>query len=86
MALLISGALVMGYLVAAGFFFRFWRQTADRLFALFATAFLVLALQRIFLTMTVTPDDKAVWVYGLRLAAFLIILAAIADKNRSPSS
>lgn len=85
MALLISGALIMGYLVAAGFFFRFWRQTADRLFALFATAFLVLAIQRIFLTTMVAPDGQAVWVYGLRLVAFLMILAAIVDKNRGPS-
>jgi hypothetical protein len=86
MSLLISGALAMGYLVAAGFFFRFWRQTADRLFALFATAFLVLGIQRVLLATMAAPDGEAVWAYGLRLVAFLIILAAIVDKNRSPSS
>ena len=34
-SLLISGALTMGYLVAGLFFYRFWRESRDRLFLLF---------------------------------------------------
>jgi len=28
----LAGAVTLGYLIAAGFFWRFWRKTADRLF------------------------------------------------------
>ena len=31
LAVLISGAVLMGYLVAGLFFFRFWKETQDRL-------------------------------------------------------
>ena len=40
---LVSGAMVMAYLAAGLFFLRFWRQTHDRLFAMFAAAFWILA-------------------------------------------
>lgn len=81
--LLVAGALTMGYVIAALFFFRFWRQTADRLFALFAASFAILAIQRVALALTVDIPTNAVWLYTLRLVAFLLILAAILEKNRS---
>ncbi len=80
--MLISGALVMGYAVASLFFLKFWRETADRLFFLFSTAFAILAVQRLLLAVALDREDWTVWLYGLRLLAFLIILVAIADKNR----
>lgn len=79
----ISGALAMGYLVAAAFFARFHRRSRDRLFLWFAFAFGLLAFQRIALTVTTGWVEDATWLYGLRLAAFLLIIAAIVDKNRS---
>ena len=82
MTMLISGALIMGYVVAAGFFLRFWKETRDRLFALFGAAFLILALQRLLLAFHSNPKAEGEWLYGLRLIAFLVILAAIIDKNR----
>ena len=83
MLMLISGALVMGYAVVACFFWRFWRQTSDRLFAFFASSFILLAVQRLSLALTTDSEDNTVWLYSLRLAAFLIILAGIVDKNRA---
>ena len=77
----VSGALVMGYAIAAMFFFRYWRQTRDRLFVFFGAAFFSLAVQRLILAMLADPD-AAIAVYGIRLAAFLLILIAIVDKNR----
>lgn len=78
----LSGALVMGYLVATLFFLRFWMASKDRLFVLFATAFLLLAGQRMALALTHSwMEDQSVF-YLLRLAAFLLIIAAIIDKNR----
>lgn len=85
MSMLISGALVMGYATASCFFFRFWRQTSDRLFAFFGTAFSILAVHRLGLALVSDAEANAVWLYSVRLAAFLIILAAIVDKNRAVS-
>jgi uncharacterized membrane protein len=76
---LISGILVSGYLVAALFFLRFRRETGDRLFLAFAVAFAILAVQRLALALT---TENETLIYGLRLLAFVLILAAIIDKNR----
>ncbi|HEX8391157.1 MAG TPA: DUF5985 family protein [Longimicrobium sp.] len=83
LTVLIAGALAAGYAVASLFFARFYRETRDRLFVMFSVAFLLLALQRVVLALV--SDDPALlpWVYGLRLVAFVIILAAIIDKNRA---
>jgi hypothetical protein len=75
---LISGALTMGYALAAVFFLRFWRDTRDSLFAYFAAAFLLLAVGRLALSI-VEPHEV---LYLLRLAAFVLIIVAIAMKNR----
>lgn len=75
------GAIAAGYGVAGLFFLRFWRDTRDRLFALFAVAFLVLAVNRVAGGLLPPPDrDQVYWV---RFAAFALILAAVVDKNRS---
>ena len=78
----ISGMLTMGYLVAGIFFLRFWRDSRDRLFAMFGAAFFILALQRLGLEFfTEVPERSTVW-YFSRLLAFVIIIVAIIDKNR----
>lgn len=81
---LLSGALGAGTLAAALFFLKFWRQTADRLFAFFAAAFVLLAVNAVALGLTDTTGEFRVALYGIRLVAFLVILYAIYDKNRSP--
>ena len=78
----VSGALGACYLVAALFFLRFWRQSHDRLFAGFALAFVLLALQRVGLALAVRYELQTEWAYVMRLGAFVIILWAIIDKNR----
>lgn len=82
---MMTGALAMGYLVAALFFLRFWRQTRDRLFGIFAMAFVMLAAQRVALAFVdpATGDEGATHLYVIRLAAFLCILYAIVDRNRA---
>lgn len=82
MATLIAGALAMGYLVAALFFLRFWRETRDRLFLAFSVSFGLLAVQRVALALVGSTTDAALPLYGLRALAFLLIIAAIVDKNR----
>ena len=81
---LLTGALAMGYLVAATFFLRFWRQTRDRLFGIFALAFFMLAGQRVALSLLdpTRGSESLTHLYVIRLAAFLCILGAIVDRNR----
>ena len=82
MNLFISGVIVAGYAVAGLFFLRFWRQSRDRLFAWFAAAFWLLGAQRAALAAIEHGSPGATWLYAVRLLAFLLILAAIIDKNR----
>lgn len=79
---IVSGALMMGYLAVALFFLRFWSASRDRLFLLFSAAFAILAVQRVALALTrATMEDQTAF-YLMRLAAFVVILVAIVDKNR----
>lgn len=82
----IGGATMTASLVIALLFFRYWRQTRDRLFMMFAGGFLVFALSRLILAFLEEDDEGRVFVYAFRLLAFLLILAAIIDKNRRPAA
>ena len=82
-AALVAGALAAGYTVAGLFFAKFWSRTRDRLFAMFALAFWLLAIQRIAIVVSDRWLEDTTPLYVLRLAAFLLILIAIVDKNRS---
>jgi hypothetical protein len=80
----LSGSLMMGFGVAAIFFFRFWSKTRDRLFAAFGIAFTILAFERIVLfagSSYNTAEDHP-QIYFMRLVAFLTILYGINAKNR----
>ncbi len=77
----LMGANTKGWIVAALFFVRFWKQTRDRLFVIFAVSFVILALTRIVMVMMDLPDNEHTVLYWLRLAAYLLILLAIVDKN-----
>ena len=79
---LLSGLIVAGDLVAALFFLKFWRRSADALFAIFAAAFLLLALGQALLALTNVPVEERSWIYLLRLAAFTLIIVGIVHKNR----
>lgn len=78
----LSGATMMGLMVAALFFLRFFRDTGDRLFAMFAAAFAILGLNRIAIVLFNAPDEVRPLFYAIRLLAFVLILVAILDKNR----
>lgn len=81
-AALIAGALAGGYAVAGLFFAKFWSRTRDRLFAIFAAAFWLLAIQRVATVFSDRWLEDTTPLYVLRLIAFLLILVAIIDKNR----
>jgi hypothetical protein len=84
LTLFASGALAMGYVVAALFFARFWRRTGVALFAWFSVAFVLLAAQRVMLVLIERAPDAIPWSYTVRLLAFVLILVGIAVQNRAP--
>ena len=78
----LSGAIVMGFVVAGLFFLRFWKRTREGLFVAFAFAFWLLGLTQALLAFTDIPVEERSWLYLLRLAAFSLILISIWVKNR----
>lgn len=64
-------------------FARFWRQTTDRLFGFFALAFALFGTNTLLLAAINPTHESRHLVYLLRLAAFLVIIVAVIDKNRS---
>lgn len=79
----LGGAVTLGYLVAGIFFLRFWRKTHDRLFLAFGVAFALLAVNQMLATAIGAGDENVVFAYLLRVLGFVLILAAIVDKNLS---
>ena len=79
----IDGATAFGCCVAALAFLRFWTETRDRLFAIFAAAFLVFAINRVVLTFLDEDDEGRTIIYLARFIAFALIAVAILDKNRA---
>ena len=80
-AAFISGVIAMGFAVCGAFFLRFWSRTKDSLFLVFALAFFLLALGQALTTLLRLPLEERSWLYLLRLAAFIMIIVAIAAKN-----
>jgi hypothetical protein len=78
---LLSGMIAMGFAVAGLFFLRFWGRTRDGLFLAFAWAFWLMAANHALVPLFgLTREDKS-WFYLLRLAAFVLIIAAVLRKN-----
>ena len=77
-----TGAIIMGYAVAAVFFLKFWRRTRDFLFLAFATAFMLMAMTPLLTTLLDVPREEQSPFYLLRLLAFMIIIVAIVRKSR----
>ncbi len=77
----VSGLITMGFAVAGLFFLSFWRRTRETLFAAFAAAFWLLALNQGLATFLHAPEETQSRIYLIRLLAFLIIIGAIVLKN-----
>lgn len=76
------GACASAAVVIALLFLKFWSQTRDRLFALFAAAFVALAANWGLLGLLDPKHEARHGAYLLRLLGFALIVAAIVDKNR----
>ena len=78
----LMGAVAMASFVATLFFLRFWRQTRDAFFLLFALAFGIDAATRFALGLMHVSQETEPLFYLARLFTFALILAAIEQKNR----
>jgi hypothetical protein len=81
MDLFLLGATAAASAVAGLLFLRMWRESRDRLYVMFACSFWLEALARIALILTDHPSEAHPARYLLRVAAYGLILIAIADKN-----
>ena len=80
------GVLTSLAMTACLFFLRYWSAARDRFFLFFAVAFAALAANWALMIGRDPRDEYTPYFYLLRLFAFLLILAAIVDKNRRSSS
>jgi uncharacterized membrane protein HdeD (DUF308 family) len=78
----LMGAVAMASFVATVFFLRFWRQTRDVLFLLFAIAFGVDAMTRFILGLIHPTDETEPLFYAARFITFMLIAVGIILKNR----
>ena len=72
----------MASLVAAVFFLRYWRVGRERLFGFFSLAFVGLAINWTWLAVISPAREAQDYVYIVRLAAFVILIVGIVDKDR----
>lgn len=77
----IAGATAFGFALGALGFFRLWFRSHDPFFIAFAMAFLLLVLPPLSILWS-TPEEARVWIYLVRVLAYLLISGAIVLKNR----
>lgn len=82
MGMYLQGMSTMACLGLTLFLWRFWRSTHDRLFLIFAISFGLMAVSRFVSAALGAAQLHSHYVYTLRFVAFLLIVAAIIDKNR----
>ena len=76
------GCLTTVCLTIAVFFLKFFRESKDRLFAYFAAAFAVLAVDWFAQAFLIPRHERQHFLFLIRLVAFLLIIAGVVDKNR----
>lgn len=80
---ILVGAISAISFVIGLFFLRFWSGTRDRFFLFFAISFWMEAINRILLAEVANWSENSPPYYLVRLLSYLLIIAAVVDKNRS---
>lgn len=81
--MMMLGAIAMASLIICLLFVRFWTTTRDRFFLFFAAAFFIAGVGRVTMGLIPRVNDHSPLIYVTQLLAFLVIIYAIIDKNRS---
>jgi hypothetical protein len=77
----LTGVVAAGFVIAAVFFFRFWKTTRDSFFAILGIAFVLFAANQVAFALLEVFREEQSWIYVLRLIGFALLLVAIALKN-----
>ena len=86
LGMFLGGMVTAGFLAGGLFFARFWVRSRDSLFLTFSAAFWLLALNQALVSLVNQPEANEVWLYLLRVAAFVLIAVAIVLKNAGDAS
>jgi hypothetical protein len=86
LGMFLGGMVTAGFLAGGLFFARFWVRSRDSLFLTFSAAFWLLALNQALVSLVNQPESNEVWLYLLRVAAFVLIAVAIVRKNAGDAS
>jgi Na+/proline symporter len=78
------GVLAALSLVVAVFFWRFWRRTRDAVFVGLAAGFTLLTIHWAALGIVNPNDETRHYLYLVRFFGFLVMIAGVVAKNRSP--
>ena len=82
LAHILLGAVIMGDVIAALFFVRFWKMTGDRFFLFFSASFLAIAVSRVVVDENIPPFGLETVGYFMRILSYLCIIGGILYKNR----
>lgn len=85
-----AGLATAAFLASALFFLKFYRASRDLFFLYFAWACVLLAAERILLLIVLPPNfinmrppEAQAWVYLVRMAAYIMIIWAVIQRNRA---
>ena len=85
----VSGIYMATFAASGVFFLKFWRASKDRFFLFFCLACWLLSAERVALLLVdggysgIEPRSEShTYVYLIRMAAFILILLAVIEKNR----
>jgi hypothetical protein len=87
----LAGIRMATFAAAGVFFLKFWKASRDRFFLLFCIACWLLALECVVISI-MNHSDRSIFlqisetsakIYLIRLCAFIVILAAVIEKNRA---
>jgi hypothetical protein len=81
-AQMLIGAIAAGSFVIGAFFMRFWYETRDRFFLLFALSFWLETANRVLLGILPMWREDTPGYYLVRLLSYALIAGGIIYKNR----
>lgn len=84
--MMLYGFIVAEQLFITVCFYRFWRSSGERIFAYFTAGFLIMAIHRVLLGVTVAGDvrlELQTPVFLIRLLSYTLIFAGVVAKNVS---
>ncbi|HZV61376.1 MAG TPA: DUF5985 family protein [Methylophilaceae bacterium] len=79
---MLMGATAALSFVISLFFLRFWRNTQDRFFLFLSASFVLQAADRLLQESSLSLAQDTPVQYSLRILAYVLILAAVLDKNK----